>query len=212
MTYLRKTLLILTPIALLLLLVAVSAQQQAHQQTQPGLGLEVALSAGPLYFPAAAAQGKTISANIPVPVDKNKGPLDDQISAVRIVPRMQGDKVQVTVYAVYGDISQVKSCSELTSHKMKAVASYLASNGDMIAVSELRDLGGRLGQGPVTFQVVSKRIPTGGASAASPMNNGGGGACGCGSCNGLQCCPNPRACLGCGTCGLVCCNSGGELG
>jgi hypothetical protein len=202
MSYLKRSLLSIVPVTLLVLLVAVSAQRRAQPATTY-LGIEIATSWGPLYLPAATNRGPI--AVIRVPISKDKGPLEQQVSAVKVVPRMEGDKAKVTVYALYGDISQVTSCSELNNHPATLVATYVAGQGEALPVSALRNLGGKLGQGPLSILIVPKRA----VDSVEPVDGGGG--CGCGSCGQLQCCPSGGHCLGCGLCGEVCCPpSGGD--
>lgn len=178
--------------------------QQLKLQASNGLGVEVLLKEKPFYFPAATAKNN-VTAYFRVQSKDASNTSQEHISAVKFMPRMENDKVSVSVYAVYGDTSAVKSCEDWKQLKESFIGTYVAGEGEKVQLASLRDAGARLGDEPLTFQIVPKKA----AAAPAALNNPGGGGCECGTCGGLTCCPRPGFCLGCGSCGDVCCAAQG---
>lgn len=194
----RKTLAIaITSVAFALVIAAAYGRNERQVKGVP-LGIEVALKK-PFYVPAAKEDRTTkILIRVPVGVGVTSG--QDSVSAIRLEPKMEGDKVAVRVYAVIGEAEDVRACSDWDKLKSVPVGTYLASLDEEVQLTKLKELGVNMGAEPLTFRVVPKRL-------LSPVpNNPAGGDCECASCGGLHCCPNPGACLGCGSCGYACCS------
>lgn len=161
------------------------------------LAIEIALTK-PFYVPAATGDRVT-TVVIRVPLADEQNP--DAVSAVKLEPRMEGSKVRVDVYALSGPTAGISTCKGWGALKSKTIGSYVAELDQDVALTKLESLGIRMGDRPLTFRVVPKRI-------LSPVpNNPDMEECECGSCAGLICCPNPGYCLGCGSCGSLCCSN-----
>ena len=184
-------------LALPLVFLLISFAQQRNGRSFPDrLGIEIALSDKTFYVPAAPA-GRSVVAYIRVPVGENIGSHTEQVSAVKLMPRMEGNRIKVTVYSLFGDTCGVRSCEDWKSLKSTPVAAYLASEGEEITISELPNLGAKFKGGVLAFRVVPARTV--------PPQSSSGGECDCGWCGRLACCPNPGKCITCGSCGDVCC-------
>jgi hypothetical protein len=206
MKHAKKTLIVTSTLAFLSLIVTALAQQRAvEQQPQPGLGIEIYANSDKAFYIPAPADGGSISAFVRVPLGETGQAAKDRVSAVRLTPKMDGDKLSVSVYALYGDVSQIKTCDDYNSLEKKFVASYVAGSGEKITVSQLNDLGVTFKQGNLTFKVVPKKAVEKPASVTPASFSPAQRQCECGTCGGLTCCANPGYCLGCGSCGDVCC-------
>lgn len=181
------------------LLVISTYAARVHWSTPPALGIEIALKK-PFYIPAAT-DDKGMSAVVRTPV-VDIIPGRELISAVKLVPVMEGNKVKVTVSVVIGDTSNIKTCKDWDSLKSIPIGTYTAGLDDEVSIVKLRDYGVKFESGDLKFRIVPKKT-----FALSPVMNKplGSGDCGCASCGTLQCCPNPGFCLGCGECGSACC-------
>lgn len=163
--------------------------------TSAPLGIEIAL-AKPFYVPA----GKTTMVVIRVP-DVDSSSSSDVISAIKLEPRMDGSKVKVNVFALVGEADmKITDCKDWNALRSIPIGVYVAGVDEEISLVKLSDLGVRFGNDPLTFRVVPRRT----LSPLPPQDPVGG--CGCASCGGLICCPNPGQCIGCGICGQVCCS------
>jgi hypothetical protein len=194
---LKKKISLATVAVISLSLLIISATLGRTQPAEaPAYGIEIPLKK--TFYVPASTSNKEISIVVRVPsagtVDAN-----ETVSAVRLVPRMQGDKVQVTVFALSGDAGNFKTCKEWDSLKSVKVGVYTAGLDDEVAIAKLSDYGVRFGNEPLKFRVVPRRGPPQVGYA------GFGGDCGCATCGRLECCPNSGSCLGCGDCGEVCC-------
>lgn len=162
---------------------------------QKRLGIEIRLTK-PMLIPAAR-QGRVLEAFLRV---DNKDVRSDAepFSAIKVGATEAGDKIEVTVSGLSGDIAAVKSCKDWWRLKESPVASFLLSEDEEITVSQLSHLGSNFKSGKLTFKAVP--LP-------QEMLMEGGGGCGCARCDSsnLYCCPNAGECLGCGVCGSVCC-------
>lgn len=116
-------------------------------------------------------------------------------SAIKLMPKMVGDKVEVAVSGLSGDIAAVKTCSDWGTLKETFLATYTLREGQEVSVSQLSNLGPNFNNGTLTFRAVMFD------------EEDGGGGCGCGRCGSLACCPASGKCIGCGDCGDVCCLS-----
>jgi hypothetical protein len=171
------------------------AQTTPVTAKQKRLGIEIRLTK-PMLIPAAR-QGRVLEAFLRV---ENKDVRSDAepFSAIKIGATEAGDKIEVTVSGLSGDITTVKSCKDWWRLKESPIASYLVNEEEVITVSQLSDLGSNFKSGKLTFKAVP--LP-------QDMLAEAGGGCGCARCDSsnLYCCPNPNECLGCGVCGSVCC-------
>ncbi len=160
------------------------------------LGIEIAL-AKPFYIPAATGD-KRMSAVVRTRLDEADAGRE-AVSAVKLVPVMDGDKVKVTVFALIGDASNVTTCKGWDDLKSVEVDTLVAGLDEEVSVTKLRARGVKFENGDLKFHVVPvKTFPL-----SLPMNAPG---CGCASCGSLQCCPNSGYCIGCSDCGYACCN------
>lgn len=192
----RIILLTLPVLCLTLLMVAFAGPRKDNPtSSRQRLAIEIALSKS--FVIPAGDSGRKRAAFIPVPANLNNDAQSAQLSAIKVLPEMVGDKVKITVSTLSGDTSGVKTCSDWNSLKESAIATYTISEGEEITVPQLSNLGGNFQGGKLTFKAI-----------AAPLLNEpaeGGGGCGCGRCGDLICCPNASSCIGCGTCGTVCC-------
>jgi hypothetical protein len=192
----KRILLIAMGVILVSLLMAAVYARRARALDASPLGIEIALSK-PFYVPAATG-GKTTMIVIRVPVAEGASQGQDAVSAIKLEPKMEGDKVKVSVYALIGEADNIKTCRDWDALKSMPVGTYVAGLDEEVSLVKLRDFGVSMGNDPLTFRVVPKRT-------LSPLPNEPGGGCDCASCGGLICCPNPGYCIGCGSCGSVCC-------
>jgi hypothetical protein len=114
--------------------------------------------------------------------------LATRASAVKIVPKANGDSLQFDLLAVVEKLPETLSCDNLKKLKTEQVTSYSAHEGDMIRVSDFEKFG------VAPFMVRVTRVPD--LELVCPD-----GACCCG---GNTCYPNPGHCIQCGSCGTCC--------
>jgi len=189
----RRTIILSTLTILVCLTAGIVYGSHAKHLDPIPLGIEIALSK-PFYVPAASGNKVTkVVIRVPLSDDKNQ----DAISAVKLKPQMEGDKVRVDVYGLTGPTAGIITCQGWDALKSTTIGSYVAGLDEDVALTKLADFGIRMGDHPLTFRVVPKRV-----LSPTPDNE----ECECGSCAGLICCPNPGYCLGCGSCGSVCCS------
>lgn len=199
----KKVVVTAIAVTIISILVATTYASRFRQSAvpAPALGIEIAL-AKPFYIPAATST-KRMSAVVRTPIVE--GGSGQEITAVKLAPVMEGDKVKVTVYALMGDANDIKnitSCKDWDSIKSVTVDTYTVGLDEEVSITKLRDYGIRFENGDLKFRVVPKKVFT----QYSPFEGGGG--CDCASCGALQCCPNPGYCIGCGSCGQACCSGG----
>ena len=197
MSLLRRFYAIAVALALVTILVGVaSARRLAKDDTTTVLAIEIPMKNGP-FTVVAARPGMEVFAHIRVPsVDSTKA-APEQVTAVRLMPRIVNDKVQVKVYALYGDVSKVASCEEWKHLKGNYVGEYTAGNGEDFQVKELSNFGASFGGQPLTVHIVPVKLSLRQVEVT---------ACQCATCGGLSCCPDNGKCIGCGDCGSACCN------
>jgi hypothetical protein len=166
-----------------------------------------------LYLPAGLTADKSPIAYVPV---QNGG----YISAVRVIPVMENGKVKVEVSVVSGDYRAGK-CEELKNLPRRLVETRSANKDEAFTVID------EISGGPwwVSIKAVELRpamlvsrqkLPTNSGIRSFqdpeiPPDESGAAPCGCASCgreNPLLCCPNRGQCLGCSSCGTVCCPAG----
>ena len=197
MRNLKFTLFVPTLILLSFLVVVFARRSDDHSTSNHRLALEIQLSK--TWTVNAAINGQTLRAFVRIPANANG---QSPFSAIKLEPKMVGDKLDVTVTGLSGDTSAVKSCKDWAALKETPITSFTLKEGQEASVSQLSNLGSNFKNGMLSFRVVSFVAPP----DIEPVNGGGDStACGCGRCDKLYCCPNAGACLGCGTCGDVCC-------
>lgn len=199
MTTHKRAVAISIAVVLFSVLIAAAYPKGFGESKPVPLAIEIALSK-PFYVPAATADKNTkIVIRVPISYgsDDGAGP----VSAIRLEPKMEGDKVRVTVYALVGEPDDIRTCRDWDGLKSMPVGAYLAGLNDEVSLVKLRDLGVSMGNDPLTFRVVPKR-----ALSPLPQDVIMGGDCECATCGGTICCANPGMCLGCGSCGFVCCS------
>lgn len=192
-----RTTIFLIPTLLVLFFLVVSAQQSNSSSiTKHRLAIEIGLEKP--WTLNAAREGQTLRAFVRLPAEHQ----GSGYSAIKLMPRMIGEKLEVTVSALAGDLSAVKSCKDWATLRETSIGSYILSEGQEVTVPKLSNLGQNFKNGVLTFKAVSFMTdiePVDGSGESTP--------CGCGRCDRLYCCPNKGACLGCGTCGDVCCGN-----
>lgn len=197
MKNLKFTLLVSTLI-FLSFFVVVFARHSDHPKTNQRLALEIGLSKP--WTVNAAPEGKTLRAFVRVPANSQS-----PFSAIKLEPKMVGNEVEVTITGLTGDTSAVKSCKDWAALAQTPITSYVLKEGQEATVSQLSNLGSNFKNGMLSFKAVAFLAPP----DLEPIDGVGGESspCGCGRCDRLYCCPNKGACLGCGTCGDVCCGN-----
>lgn len=182
-TFLVPTLLLLS------LLMAVSAVELKKTSTNKHrLGIEVAMEKP--WTVSAAAEGFKKGAFVRIPAATSN---NIPYSAIKLMPVMVGDKMQVAVFGLTGDLNTIKTCTDWAKFKETALATYTLTEGQEVSVSQLSNLGSNFKNGTLTFKAVMVD--------EEPDPSG----CGCGRCGQLACCPTAGHCIGCGDCGDVCC-------
>lgn len=194
----RKSYALVTVLALIAILVGVvSAKRPVKGDTKTVLAIEIPMKNGPFTVPAAIP-GTEVFAHIRVPsVDSSKA-MPEQVTAVRLMPRLVDGKVTVKVYALYGDVSKIASCDEWKHLNGNYVGEYTAGSGEEFQVKELASFGASFGENPLTVHIVPMKL--------APKPQVVVTACQCATCGGLSCCPDNGKCIGCGDCGSACCN------
>lgn len=195
MTQKPKILLVVLALPLFLIL-SVSYAREARE-SQP-LAIEFAMNK-PFYVPATSGSEKAKYVVIRVPANKQSPPAQNAVTAIKVEPKMEGDKVRVTVYALRGDADHIITCKDWDNLQANLVDSHLAGLDETVELIKLKDYGVGVDNGPLTFRVVPRRV-----LSPVPQDMLASG-CGCAACDGLVCCPNPGYCLSCGACGTVCC-------
>lgn len=181
------------------LLVISAYANRTPQPNEVALGIEIALKK-PFYIPAASPGARGMSAVVRTPLAENVSE-HEAISAIKLVPIMDGEKVKVTVIGLIGDASNITSCSQWSSLKPIEIATYVASLDEEVSIQDLRSHGVYFENGDLKFRVVPKKI-----FPQMPQTQYGTDGCGCAGCGRLQCCPNLHECMDCSTCGQACCN------
>lgn len=169
-----------------------SSLPEITSQKPTRLGIEI-LSLKKLFYVPASDTTKVV-------IRASSDTYPSNISAVRLEPRMDGEKVRVAISVLVGEPGDVRTCREWDALKALPVGVYVAGVDEEVAVTKLGEFGVRVGDNTLTFRVVPKK-------PASPLTQDIiSGDCECGTCGGTTCCANPGMCLGCGSCGYVCCS------
>lgn len=194
----RRSYALVTVLALIAILVGVvSAKRPVKDDTKTVLAIEIPMKNGPFTVPAAIP-GTEVLAHIRVPSVDSAKAMPEQVTAVRLMPRLIDGKVTVKVYALYGDVSKIASCDDWKHLNGNYVGEYTAGSGEEFQVKELASLGASFGEKPLTVHIVPMKL--------APKPQVVVTACQCATCGGLSCCPDNGKCIGCGDCGSACCN------
>jgi hypothetical protein len=194
----QRALVIAIAAVLFSILIAAAYAKSTRQVQVAQLAIEIALSK-PFYIPATTGSGRVASVFIKVPIAQGTNRQPEDVSAIRLEPQMEGDKVKVTVYALKGEADNINSCRDWNKLQATTIGTYLAGIDEEVSLTKLKDYGISMGNAPLTFRVVARRV-------LSPVPETFlKEACDCGSCNGSICCPNPGYCLPCNPCGTYCC-------
>jgi hypothetical protein len=178
------------------LLVGTHAKETtAPTPTPTRLGIEI-LSLKKLFYVPASDTTKIV-----MRASSDTYPLN--ISAVRLEPKMEGEKLRVTVSVLVGEPGDVRTCKDWDALKALPVESYLVAVDEEVTVTKLNEYGVRIGDNnSLTFRAVPRK-PSRAITQDVPIS----GDCECGTCGeSTTCCAYPGMCLGCGSCGLVCCS------
>ena len=112
----------------------------------------------------------------------------NQASAIKVVPYLtEKGTVKIDVSVLFGDLTGITSCEEYKKLKQQHVASYQPRKDEQVTTAPALK---KLGLLAVKIQAELE----------------GGGEFGCGGCycNPICCIPNPKQCMGCGSCGTCC--------
>lgn len=196
-----KTIFLVPTILLLSLLMVVLARQPHNRPiTERRLGIEIGLTK-PFYVSAPNAR-HILETFLPVPTKATGEFQMVPFSAIKLAPRMVGNKVEVKVSVLYGDAGGVKTCADWDALKESPIASYTLSDGEEVTVKQLSNLGPNFKDGKLTFRAVPLK------AALRPDGDDDDLKCGCATCqDGTVCCPAPGYCMQCSNCGQVCCKS-----
>lgn len=194
-----------TCFAIPMVLAPVTATQVNQAAQNERLALNISINERTLHLPVTApADGYIMFALVPV----RSG------LALKVVPIMQGGKVQLDAQLISTGLSSARTCREKFRLQGELIGSFLAGRGDTLTI-ERNGLA-------ITFAAV-ERAPdlerNAGAGTSSRNSAGNSFApaswglqrCECGRCPRggndpvLMCCPNLNTCIECGSCGNVCC-------
>ena len=175
-----------------LTLVGTHAKDKGLPKSGP-LGIEISLQQ--IFYVAAGDTTKVVVRASSDIADHGK------ISAIRLEPKMSGDRVKVTVSLLVGEPDDIRTCRDWDALRAVPIGVYSAALDEEVTLTKLSEYGIQTGgSDPLTFRVVPKRFPLGVQSEPAS------GGCQCGTCGGTTCCAYPGMCLGCGSCGYVCCS------
>lgn len=188
-----------------MVLAPVTATQVNQAAQNERLAINITVNERTLYLPVTApADGYIMFALVPV----RSG------LALKVVPIMQGGKVQFDAELVSTDLSRARTCREKFRLRGELVGSFLAGRDDILTINR--------NGAAITFAAV-ERLPDleRSSGAGTSSHNSAGGAfmpvnwglqrCECGRCPRggndpvLMCCPRLNTCIECGSCGDVCC-------
>ena len=178
-------------ILLLSFLAVVFAQKSAnHSSPKHWLAVEVGLNTPMTINAGTTEQAPKAFWRLPAVANG-----ESSAAAIKLVPKMVGDKMEVTVSVLSGDVSLVKSCKDWGLLKESQVAVYTLSEGEAVTVPQLPDLGANFKNGKLTF----KAVPS-----PQPPQGGFGRICSS-SCGENSCQANEGHCVSCPPCGELCC-------
>ena len=182
---------LVSTILLFTFIVVVFAQNTTNRSNpQRRLAVEIGLTT-PLTV-NANTEGRSLKAFWRIPANANAN--GESPSAIKLEPKMVGNKVEVTVTVLSGDTSLVKTCKDWGLLKVSRVTAYTLTEGEEVTVSDLSNLGPNFKNGKLTFRAIP----------VAPQIERIAEPC-CASCGGNTCCPGVGNCLSCGGCGSLCC-------
>jgi len=92
------------------------------------------------YVPASSASEKPKYIVIRVPTEKQTE-RSNAVSAIWLEPRMEGNNVRVTVYALKGDANSIITCKDWDALKSNLVGTYLVGLDESVQLNKLKDYG-----------------------------------------------------------------------
>jgi len=184
--------------ALIVLTFSTFYGQRLANNNSPLLGIEVTTNAmdNPLSVPINTVAGKK-QLFVTVPVKDKTG----EVSAIRIVPAIEDDKIKLDIFYLSDDYWKSKRCVDTQLLKSSRVETrFIEKDGTLNLLKATDDKNSPISIKAITFpaQITDEIEPV-------------AGPCGCATCgrqNPLRCCPSEGNCLGCGNCGEVCCPAG----
>src|SRR5215470_16257524 len=144
MRNLKFTLFVATLIFLSFIMVVFARRTDDQSDSNNRLALEIELSK--TWTVNAAMPGHTLRAFVRVPASANS-----QFSAIKLEPKMIGDKLEVAVTGLSGDTSLVKSCKDWAALRETPIMSYSLRDGQEATVSQLSNLGSNFKNGMLSF-------------------------------------------------------------
>jgi hypothetical protein len=169
----------------------------AVAQTAPKFGIEIKGGAteNALQIPIFT-DGRRMHAFIPV---NNSG----EVSTIRVSPTFKDGKLFVDLYEITGDFAAAKTCEA----RLLLPSRLAAKKEIQMQLNENFVADGALGWSLQLSVIDGSRLAlpkdkSGNTTQLIPLGEG----CGCGVCSdGTRCCPSSGRCMGCSSCGIVCC-------
>lgn len=155
------------------------AKRVTKDQSKKAFLMEVSVPGRPVFILPVRADEKKLAV---LPLSGTTA------TAVKILPRKDGDSLKFDLLAVVEKLPETLSCDNMKKLKTEPVISYTTRAGDVVRVSDFE----KFGVAPFTVRV--RLVPD--LELVCPD-----GACCCG---GNTCYPNPGHCLQCGSCGNCC--------
>lgn len=155
------------------------ASRDTKDQSKKAFVMEISVTGRPVFILPVRADEKKLAV---LPMTGMTA------SAVKIVPKADGDSLQFDLLAVVEKLPGTLSCDNMKKLKTEQVSSYATRDGDVIRVSDFEKFG------VASFTVRVRLVPD--IELVCPN-----GACCCGV---NTCYPNPGACIECGSCGQCC--------
>ncbi len=148
-----------------------------------------------------------------VPIQRGRLTTEGEAAAIAVAATPDGDGARIKIVALYTrlDYYRLSLCDLLTVAKGREIAAYNIDGGTEFRQPEI--------SGVPEFSVKALKNTTKQVSWKTAAHVPGQTPDGqppppppnCCTCGGLNCCPNPGRCIGCGNCGQ-CCRSAGGIG
>ncbi|HEX5733507.1 MAG TPA: hypothetical protein VF131_11795 [Blastocatellia bacterium] len=146
-----------------------------------------------------------------VPIQRGRLTTEGEAAAIAVAATPDGDEARIKIVALYTrlDYYRLSLCDLLTVAKGREIAAYTIDSGTELrqpeisgvpefSVKALKNTSKQVSW--KTAAHVAGQTPDGQPTPPPPN---------CCTCGGLNCCPNPGRCIGCGNCGQCCRNAGG---
>jgi hypothetical protein len=146
-----------------------------------------------------------------VPIQRGRLTTEGEAAAIAIAATPDGDGARIKIVALYTRLDYYRSslCDLLTVAKGREIASYNIDSGSDLRQPEIPGVPG------FSVKALKRTIKQVNWKTAAYIPgqtpDGQPPPPSCCTCGGLECCPNPGRCLGCGNCGQ-CCRSAGGIG